>query len=232
MREVLKVSSRNKKGKQFARKVRKEGKIPGIIYGHGEESLGVLIDRKEFVELLGKLKSESTILDILVDSKEKLPCIIKSIQKNPFNDQLLNVDFQHIHLKEKISVKVPIMLKGESPGIKQGGILDHHLREVEIKCLPDDVLPHIEVDISKLKMGDSLHISDLHFDRIEFLAPKDTTVVSILVPKEVAAPPPTEELKEPELIREKKEVKEEESEEEVKSTKAEKPKEEKEKSKA
>ncbi len=224
MRPILKVSTRTKKGKQYAKKVRQEQKIPGVVYGHGEKSLGVLIDRKEFLSLIEKTKSESTILDVQIDNKDKFSCIIKAIQKNPITDQLLNIDFQHIHLKEKISVKVPIILKGEAPGIKQGGILDHHLREIEIKCLPDDVLSLIEIDISQLKIGESLHVSDLHYEKIELLAPKDAPIVSILVPKEVVTPPPTEEIKEPELIREKKEVKEP-VEEEIKGVKAEKAKE-------
>lgn len=181
----------------------------------------MLVDHKEFQRLLEGLKSESMILDVEVDGKDKLPCIIKSIQKNPLTDQLFHVDFQHIHLKEKITVKVPVLLKGEAPGVKQGGLLDHHLREIEIKCLPDDVIPNIEIDVSQLKIGDAIHISNLHFDRIEFLVPKDTTLVSVLVVKEVAPPPPTEEIKEPEVIREKKEV----PEEEAKDEKGEKPKE-------
>lgn len=231
MRPTLKVTTRNKTGKQYAKKIRQEGKVPGVIYGHGEKSFGVLIDQKEFLNLIDTTKSESTILEVMIDDKDKVPCIIKSIQRNPLNDRFLNIDFQHIHLSEKITVRVPIILKGEAPGIKQGGVLDHRLHEVEIKCLPDDVLSRIEVDISQLKIGETLHIGYLHFDKVEFLLPKDAPIVSVLVPKEVApAAAPVEETKEPELIREKKEAKEEDA-ETTKGAKAEKPKEEKPKEK-
>ncbi len=230
MRQILKVSTRTGKGKQAAKKMRQAGKTPGIVYGHGEKTIGVTIDNNEFTMLIEKAKSESMIFDIEIDGKKKIPCIIKSIQKNSINDQLLHIDLQQIHLKEKIVVKIPIILKGEAPGVKQGGILDHHLREIEIKCLPDDVIPNIELDISQLKMGDTLHVSDLSLNKIEALIPKDIAIVSVLVPKEEIAAVPIEEAKEPELIREKKEEKDE-GEKLEKEAKPEKPKEEKAKEK-
>ncbi len=206
----IKAEKRDSKGKTANRGLRRNGMVPAVLYGRGEETVNLTINDKEFTHLLEKIKGHSPIIDMDL-AGETIKCVIKLIQRNPVSMNLLHVDFQKIHAQEKISVAVPVILIGadKAAGVKAGGILEHHLREVPIRAQLDKIPEHIEIDITELKLGHSYHISDLKVEGVEFTMPKDTTVVSILAPRkveEVVAPvvAEEEELKEPEVITEKK----------------------------
>ncbi len=174
--------SREKKGD--TKRLRNSGSIPAVIYGHGEESQTVSIDRKSFKKVLDILHQEAVMLDISLKNKKYL-CVIKSIQHNPMTGDILHIDFQHIHSTEKIKTTVPIHLLGTAPGIKKGGILDQHLHEVVVKCLPDDIPAHIDIDISNLDLHQSIHLYDIKVEKIEFDLKKETPIVSVVVPRAV-----------------------------------------------
>ncbi|MEO0137224.1 MAG: 50S ribosomal protein L25 [candidate division WOR-3 bacterium] len=178
-----------KKGE--VKRMRREGKIPGVLYGHKEKSKRVYVLQKEFEKVLEVLKKEVVTVDLKLNDKV-YPCLIKAIQRNPIDGRLLHIDFQHISRKEKIKVTIPIHLIGEAPGVKKGGLLDQHLYEVVIRCLPEDIPAHIDVDISKLDVGKTIHLKDIVLPNIEFELKPETPVVSILAPKvEKAAAAPT-----------------------------------------
>jgi len=168
------------------KRMRREGKIPAILYGHKEKSKRIYIDQREFKKLLEILREEAVTIKLKINNKDYL-CVIKTVQHNPVTNQLLHVDFQHIHKKEKIRATVPIHLIGEPPGLKKGGILDQHLHEVVVKCLPADIPSHIDVDVSVLDLGDTIHLYDLDLPMIEFDVATETPVVSILMPRAVVA---------------------------------------------
>uniref|UniRef100_A0A7C4XFY5 Large ribosomal subunit protein bL25 n=1 Tax=candidate division WOR-3 bacterium TaxID=2052148 RepID=A0A7C4XFY5_UNCW3 len=177
---------REKKGD--IKRMRKEGKIPGILYGHEENNKRVFVLEKEFKKVLEVLKKEAATIELKVNN-ETYPCLIKSIQHNPINGKLLHIDFQRISEKEKIKATIPIHLVGEAPGVKKGGLLDQHLYEVTIRCLPDAMPSHIDVDISNLDTGKTIHLKDIKIPNIDFEMNPDTPIVSILAPKvEKAAP--------------------------------------------
>jgi len=202
---------REKSGSNYARKFRREGFIPGVVYGHGERSRPILVPVKDLNRLLRHLKHDVVIVKLNVDSTWKRRCILKSVQVDPLTDQPSHVDFQ-ILKKEPITIKVPVVLKGEAVGVKSGGILDHHLRELTIKVLPDRIPEHIEVDISQLGLGEALHIEDLPDRGFEYLDPPDAPVVSIIIPKKlevVEVAPVAEEVVEEKEPKEEKEEKEE-----------------------
>ncbi|MGQ9818152.1 MAG: 50S ribosomal protein L25 [bacterium] len=201
------------------KRMRQEGKIPGILYGHKEKTKRIFVLEKDFQKILNFLRKETVILNLKLNDKN-YNCLIKSIQHNPINGKLLHIDFQHISKKEKIKITVPIHLFGEAPGVKKGGILDQHLYEVAIRCMPDEILSHIDVDISKLDIGKTIHLRDIQMPNIEFETKLDTPIVSVLAPK-VEKPVPI-----PEAAPVVEEAKEGEAKEE-KSQKEEKPKEEK-----
>ncbi len=210
------------------KRMRQEGKIPAILYGHKDKNKRVFVLEKEFKKILDVLRKEAVTIDLKVKDKT-YACLIKTIQHNPVNGKLLHIDFQHISKKEKIKTTVPIHLIGEAPGVKKGGLLDQHLYEVVIRCLPDEMPSHIDVDVSNLDIGKTIHLKDIKLHNIEFETKLETTVVSVLVPKvEKPAPvveaAPTEEAKVGE-VREEKPAKEEKSKEE--KAKEAKPKEEK-----
>lgn len=179
-----KLYTREKKGD--IKRMRKNGLLPAIIYGHGEDSVRVCIEQKEFKKLMETLQKEAVTINLKTEKTEYL-CVIKSIQHNPATDQILHIDFQHIHKGEKIKAIVPVHILGEAPGIKQGGILDQRLHEVTVRCLPADIPSHIDVDVSALELGKTIHLYDLKLKDTEFELSKETPVVSVLIPRAVAA---------------------------------------------
>uniref|UniRef100_A0A7V0Z5Y6 Large ribosomal subunit protein bL25 n=1 Tax=candidate division WOR-3 bacterium TaxID=2052148 RepID=A0A7V0Z5Y6_UNCW3 len=194
------------------RRMRMEGKIPGVLYGHKEKSKRIYVLKKEFEKVLETLKKETVTIELKLKEKT-YPCLIKAIQHNPTDGRLLHIDFQHISKKEKIKATIPIHLIGEAPGVKKGGLLDQHLHEVVIRCLPDHLPSHIDVDISNLDIGKTIHLRDIAISNIEFVIKPETPVVSVLAPKiekEAPAAAPAEGAKE----ETKEEVKEEKPREE------------------
>ena len=204
---IIQAYRRDRHGTQAAKKLRRDDKIPAVIYGRAEETTQLYLEEKTLLRTLEGLRGKSPVIQLKVDNAEPVPCIIKSLQRNPLNDRLLHIDFQKIHARERITVTVPIVFTGTAPGVKDGGLVDYHLREVPIRALADDIPSHFTVDISELKLGQSIHLADLALKKVEPLLATDTPIVSVLVPKlveEEKAAPVTEELKEPEVIAEKK----------------------------
>jgi large subunit ribosomal protein L25 len=178
----------NKKGD--VKRMRLEGKIPAVLYGHKEKSKRIYVLKKEFVKVLEVLKKEVVTVDLKLKDKT-YSCLIKAIQHNPIDGRVLHIDFQHISKKEKIKATVPIHLIGEAPGVKKGGLLDQHLYEIVVRCLPDHMPSHIDVDISTLDIGKTIHLKDIVIPNIDFEIRPETSIVSILAPKvEKVAPMP------------------------------------------
>lgn len=227
----LEARIREERGKELNKKLREEGLVPSIVYKKGEDALSLKIDRKNFLKALHTEAGENVIIKLHIDGvkkKKERTVIIKELQREPVKDNLLHVDFQEISLTETLKVKVPIAGKGESMGVKQdGGVLQHVLWEIEIECLPTDIPEKVEVDISNLKIGDSIHVEEIQVpEGVKILDDPEAVVFSVEHPKEVeevVASPAEGELQEPEVIREKKEK----PEEEVAAEEVEKPKEEK-----
>lgn len=175
------------------KRMRKEGRIPGVLYGHKDKPRRLYINEKEFKKVIDVMKNEAVTINLLLEDKPYI-CLIKAIQHNPITSKLLHIDFQHIQKKEKIKVNIPIHLHGEAPGIKKGGVLDQHRREVMVKCLPEDIPSRIDIDISALDLNGTIHVRDLVVPNVEFEVKPETSVVSVLVPKiEKEAPKPAAE---------------------------------------
>jgi large subunit ribosomal protein L25 len=166
------------------KRLRRDGKIPGILYGHKDKPHRLYITDKDFKKVLDVMKKEAVTINLTLNDKSYI-CLIKAIQHNPITNQLLHIDFQHIQKKEKIQVNIPIHAHGEAPGIKDGGVLDQHLHEVMVKCLPDDIPSFIDVDVSGLKLGDTIHIKDIQarIPNVEFEVKPETSIISVLIPK-------------------------------------------------
>ncbi len=223
MKVQLRAYLYEKQKKGDIRRMRQEGKIPAILYGHRDKSKRLYVNEKEFKKVLDSLRKEAVTINLMIGEK-KYECLLKAIQQNPLNGKLLHIDFQHISKKEKIKATIPIHLVGESPGVKKGGLLDQHLHEVIVRCLPDEMPSHIDVDISNLDLGKTIHLRDIKSPNIDFEMSLDTTVVSILAPRvEKVAPKPAAEVAAP---AEPGKEAEEKAEKEIKEKKEEKPKEE------
>jgi len=188
---VLEAQPRTSGDKNDARRVRRGGKIPAVVYGAGKESRPVSVDPRQVARILHSQSGYNTIFDLALDG-ERTKAMIVDWQYEPIKGSLLHIDLKRIAMHEKLHVNVPIVLKGEAAGVKQqGGILEQITREVELECLPDDIPTAIEADVSELVFGKVLRMGDLkHSDKVKFLSDPNQPVAHIITVKEEAAPTP------------------------------------------
>jgi large subunit ribosomal protein L25 len=192
MPEVVNATPRTGKfNKNAARRVRRAGKIPAVLYGAGHEPVAVEVDPKQISRILFSESGHNTIFDVqLGDQSNAAKAMIVDWQREPLMDQLIHIDLKRIALDKMLRVSVPIRMVGVAIGVKtQGGILDLVLREAEIECLPADIPSHIDVDVSNLALHQVLRVSDLpHSDKIKFLEAEDATVAHVVSIREEVAP--------------------------------------------
>jgi large subunit ribosomal protein L25 len=201
----LNGEQRTSVGKGFARKLRAAGRIPAIYYGRGEQPISLIVNAKEVETLIHGSAGANVIVDLAVAGAAAADrkALIREIQRDPVQGNILHLDLQHISLTEKITVEVPIELIGIPIGVKDGGgILEHVLRDVEVECLPTDIPAHLEADVTMLNIGDSLHVSDLKAERVTILTEADRPIATVVPPTilEEAAPAAEEAAAEPELV--------------------------------
>ena len=179
-------------GKNDARRLRKTGMIPAVVYGAGD-SQPVSVDPKQMNRILHSESGHNSIFDLSLDGQSAKVMIV-DWQYEPIKGALLHVDLKRIAMDKVLQVSVPIVLKGEAPGVKvQGGILEQILREVEIECLPADIPGHIDADVSQLMFGQVIRISDLpHSDKVKFVTDEGQPVAHVVAVKEVVEAAPAE----------------------------------------
>ena len=227
---ILEAQKREPGNKNAARRVRVEGKIPAIVYGAGTDSTSVAVDSRQVLRILKSESGHNTIFDLALDN-DRVKAMIVDWQFEPIKGHLLHVDLLRIAMDKKLTVTVPVVLKGEALGVKtEGGILEQLLREVEIECLPADIPKSIEADVSHLVFGVEVRVKDLvHSDKVKFLTDENQMVAHITSVKEEVAPTPeavaeatTATPAEPEVIKKGKQEVEGEAEAEAKPEKPEK----------
>jgi large subunit ribosomal protein L25 len=170
METKLTAERRDDYGKGFARRLRAAGRIPAVLYGHDQDTVPLSVDAREMSHALHTTAGFNVLVDLMVDGTEHL-VLPREVQQNHVKGQIVHVDFLAVSRTEKIQVDVEVIAVGDAPGVKQGGVVDHHLREVAVECFPQDVPEHLEADISGLELGDMLHVSDL-------VAPKGVTILT------------------------------------------------------
>jgi large subunit ribosomal protein L25 len=168
-------------GKGASRRSRAGGKVPAIIYGRGMDPVAVEVDRRELVSALRTDAGVNVLLDIEVDGTRTL-ALTRELQRDPVRGTLLHADFVKVDRKQAIEVEVPVHVVGESPGAKEGGVLEHPLWTVHVRCLPTDVPEAIDADVSGLRIGDSLRVADLPTGDFEILDDPENVVVAIAQP--------------------------------------------------
>ncbi len=193
---TLEAQPREAGTKNHARRVRKDGKIPAVVYGAGKESLPITVDPRHVQRILNSETGHNTIFDLaLSGGGERTKAMIVDWQYEPIKGHLLHIDLKRIALDKVLKVSVPIFLIGEAAGVKQeGGIMEQMLREVEIECLPADIPSHIDADVSHLTFGKVLRVSELpHSDKIKFITDENQPVAHVTAVKEevVATPDAT-----------------------------------------
>jgi large subunit ribosomal protein L25 len=201
----LEAARRSDVGKGVARKLRAGGRIPAVYYGRGEDSIALTVALRDLESVIESAEGSNVIVDLKFsgDGSMDRKALIREIQRDPVAGSILHLDLQHISLTERITVEVPIVLIGTPIGVKDaGGILEHLLREVEVECLPTDIPSKLEVDVSALQIGDSLHVSDIKAERAEILTEADRAIAAVVPPTVLEEVKPAEEevAAEPELI--------------------------------
>jgi large subunit ribosomal protein L25 len=200
----LSAEARNETGKGVARKLRSAGRIPGVIYGHAREAQGLSINARELDRLLGNIAAESTVVELNVGGITT-NTLIREIQRHPFKRQILHVDFQELVAGEKVAVHVPLVFVGTPEGVRlSGAMLEQVIHSIDIRVDPANIPNHIDVDVSHLGMGHSLHVRDLVLPQgVEVLTDEDATMCACIAPRAVVeeAAAAEEGAAEPELIR-------------------------------
>ena len=186
---VLDAQPRAAGNKNEARRVRRGGKIPAVVYGAGKNAVSVSVDPRQVSRILHSVSGHNTIFDLAVDG-ERTKAMIVDWQYEPIKGSLLHIDLKRIAMDQKLTVMVPIVLKGEAVGVKQqGGILEQVTREVEIECLPSDIPSQIDADVSELVFGKVMRVSDLpHSEKLRFLTNENQPVAHVISIKEEVAP--------------------------------------------
>jgi large subunit ribosomal protein L25 len=170
MEQKLVATKREEAGKGVARRLRAGGRVPAVLYGHGMDPIGLSVDAKELFHLFHTGAGTNVLVDLVVDGNEHL-AMPREIQRDHIKGRFVHVDFLVVRRDEKITISVPIRVVGESVGVKAGGVVEHHLWELQVECLPTNVPEAIEADISALEIGDGLRVSDL-------IAPEGATILT------------------------------------------------------
>lgn len=201
---TLAAASRTKAGKGAARSLRREGKVPAVIYGHGRDPLALAVDQPAVARLLEVIGGETVLIDVAIDGAAPVKAIVREVQRNPVRRQdVIHLDLYAVVADEPIVVDVPVHIVGTAEGVRnQGGVLDHHLHRLTIKCLPGDIPEHVEIDVTALSVGQAIHVGDITVPKAELQHEGDVSIVSVLaarVEEAAAAAAPAE--GEPEVIK-------------------------------
>ncbi len=179
---TIKVEKREQTGKNANRQLRALGALPAVVYGDKKEPVPITIDRKKVIELLKKGGGENAVFKLeLAGTKASRHAMIRDLQVDPISRRIIHIDFQRIDLKQKVKVEVPIQLVGEPTGVKnEGGVLDFVTREIEVECLPNDIPPALEIDVSALAIGDHIEAKDIPLpESVELMEEPERVIVAV-----------------------------------------------------
>jgi large subunit ribosomal protein L25 len=202
----LQVASRTVTGKGAARSLRREGKVPAVIYGHGREAESVSVETAALKKMLVGISAATTIVDVTVDGRAPVKALIREIQRDSLRPaDIIHLDLYEVRGDEEITLQVPVRLIGIPDGVRNfGGVLDHVLRELEIEVLPADIPEHVDLDVTALTIGHSMFVRDLQVPKAKVLNDPDTPICTVVAPRSEEAPAAVPEEvapAEPELIR-------------------------------
>ena len=178
--QTLKAESRQGPGKEANRKLRTRGIIPAVFY-HKGESQSMQVNELELIHIL---RSGKQVIPLKLDGKTK-KALIKEIQYHPVTDSILHVDFQEVSMSEIVEVSVPLNFTGTPAGLKEGGLFDVSMHEIEIRCKASDIPQQLDVDVTELQIGDTIHISDLDFGDLEIINSPGILVAGVTVAKDL-----------------------------------------------
>jgi large subunit ribosomal protein L25 len=184
-RPALSAEIREGIGKRETRKLRARGLVPAIFYGPRTQSIPLVIDAKELAKTLRTEAGENVLIDLHIQKEGKSDrrvVMVKDVQIDPLQGTALHTDFYEVAMDEMITVEVPLHLIGKPEGAKMGGILEQVRRVIQIQCLPGDIPQRIDVDVSSLKIGDSIHVQDIQTEKVKILSDANLTIATVVPP--------------------------------------------------
>ncbi len=179
---------RNTNGTGPSRRMRRTGRVPGVVYGAGKDSQAIELDHNALARHLKQESFHASILDMTVDGSQH-KVLLRDVQMHPWKAEVLHVDFQRVAADRKIHMKVPLHFVNAElcPGVKEGGVVSHVMNDVDVQCLPGDLPEYIEVDVSKLDLGHSIHVNELAIpsgvELVARLKQENQVVVTLSVPR-------------------------------------------------
>ncbi|MGH9147808.1 MAG: 50S ribosomal protein L25 [Vicinamibacterales bacterium] len=186
MEAVLEASPRSSRGKNEARRLRASGKIPAVVYG-GEQPGGtpIEVDPKVLMQILHSDTGVNTLINLKTGGASQVRVLVREYQVDPVTSHLLHADFYRVAMDKKLTFTVPIVVRGEAPGVKQqGGVLDFVHREVDVECLPADIPDHIDIDVSGLMVGQAVRVRDVATNvKWTAVSDSDMMLVHVIMPK-------------------------------------------------
>lgn len=199
---TLKAQKRELFKKSISKALRKSGFIPGIVYGHGEANIPIKASELSLRPIV--FSSEAQVVKLEIEGEpHPINCILKDTQFDPISGRLIHFDLLTLRAGEKITIEVPVVLKGTAAGVKEGGLLQHILHKLDVECSSQNIIPHIDVDITNLQIGDSIKVSDIKIEGIRILNDETAAIVAVIPPTVTAAEaetPAATETAEPEVI--------------------------------
>jgi large subunit ribosomal protein L25 len=186
----LEVRERDHRGSADSRRLRRQGLIPGVVYGRGHEARAICVEERELRRVLTGAAGLHAIVDVVFDDDRPRPSVLKDYQQDPIRGTLTHIDLQEVRLDRPIQAVVVVQLVGESAGAKEGGVLTQVTREVNIEALPMEVPEHLAVDVSELHIGDTLRLADIPaIDAVTLLDdPDETVLATVTQPTRVELP--------------------------------------------
>jgi large subunit ribosomal protein L25 len=183
MKATLRSRIREGRGKGPARQLRREGRIPAVLYGHGDLDRSLSLDAVEVDRLVSSVSVETTLIDLQIEGAETVRTLIRDVQWHPFKPLVLHIDFQQVHAGEKLHLKVPVRIHGTPTGVRdEGGVLQQVLHEIEAECLPADIPEAADLEVGELSIGDALYVRDLNLPGVTVITDGDLVVCSVVAP--------------------------------------------------
>jgi large subunit ribosomal protein L25 len=178
----LSAASRTSTGKGTARSLRRTGRVPAVIYGHGRDPQPIDVEASAVSRLLDQIGGETVLIDVAIDGAAPVKAVVREVQRNPVRrSDVIHLDLYAVVADEPIQVDVPVHIVGNADGVRnQGGVLDHHLHRLTVRCLPANIPEHIEIDVTPLQVGQAIHIHEIKVPNAELMHDANVAVVSVL----------------------------------------------------
>lgn len=183
MAATLNAQVRAERGKNAMRRLRREGYVPAVLYGHGDSNQALAVRAQELDKLIASVAVENTIIDLKIDGGAPTTILVREIQQHPTKPHILHIDFFQIHAGEKIQLDIPIRLHGTPVGVREsGGVLQEVLRELRVECFPRDIPEAVDLEIGDLGIGDTIHVRDVTLEDVVILNDEDLVIATVAAP--------------------------------------------------